>query len=526
MTQNAKWNGRCGSGGKFASQSERELGSQGEDHCEAGDKMALIMSVSGVRGIVRADDPSAITMTEDVARRVGFAYGTYLKTCQARDDVDYSNNGKSPLLVGGRDGRPSGEHLLAAFCEGAMAAGLRTANLGIVTTPGIALGVKALGGCGGVVITASHNPIEWNGIKLMTAMGQAPTKAAAVEIFAIFDSNIEVPRIEAGESAVPADFDIHERHVSDVLATVDVEAIRGRKFRVVLDSVNGAGAVAGRMLLDRLGCSVVHLNAESGCDFAHTPEPIAANLVGLCSRVASEGADAAAESGELAVGFAQDPDADRLAIVDETGRFIGEEYTLSLCVARVLAGRAGVVATNLSTSRMLEDIAAGVEACGGGGCRVVRSAVGEANVVEAMLAHDCVLGGEGNGGVIDPRVIYVRDSLVAMALVLDLLASSDRCLSEHVSAIPSYAMLKEKVACDQDQISAALVAVKDAFSDQSLDDSDGVRVDWVDERMWVHVRGSNTEPIMRLIVEAPTEEAARALMVRVREAIGSQPATS
>ncbi len=459
--------------------------------------MALIKSVSGVRGIVRSDNAADITMDAGVARRMGRAYATYL--------TRRSEDARGLLLVGGRDGRAGGDALLASFAEGARASGVKVLDVGVVTTPGVAMVVKAMGAAGGVVMTASHNPAEWNGIKLMTPDGAAPVRADADVIFSLFDGeDFEDEPVE--DRPVRTGLDPHEHHVGAVLKTVDVERIRTRGFTVVLDSINGAGATAGRLLLERLGCRIEHVNAEPAATFAHTPEPIEANLGTLCERVRREGVD---------VGFAQDPDADRLAIVDETGRFIGEEYTLALCARRVLTTRPGPAAANLSTSRMIDDIA--VEA----GCVVHRSAVGEANVVEAMKSHDCVIGGEGNGGVIDPRVVYVRDSIVSMALVLDLMAAHADAVSMLADALPSYAMLKDKVSCDSATIALALTATREAFSDGVTSEVDGVRIDWPDKREWMHVRGSNTEPIMRIIVEAVDAEAAGVLMARSREVIRS-----
>ncbi len=459
--------------------------------------MALIKSVSGVRGIVRSEHPNRITMDETVAGRLGRAYASYLKERGPRD--------ANLMLVGGRDGRAGGDLLLTAFMEGAGASGVTGLDIGIVTTPGVAMMVKTTGAAGGVVITASHNPAEWNGVKLMTPEGCAPPPGDAAAIFEKFDGNVfsDAPVAVAPMSAP---VDPHEHHVETVLKTVDAERIRRCSFSVALDSINGAGAIAGRMLLDRLGCRLTQVNEAPAAVFAHTPEPIAANLGSLCDLVRETG---------VAIGFAQDPDADRLAIIDERGSFIGEEYTLALCAMRVLATSPGSVAVNLSTSRMIDDVAAAV----GGSCRVVRSAVGEANVVQAMKEHGCVIGGEGNGGVIDPRVVYVRDSLAAMALVLDLMAAERQSVSALVNRVPRYAMLKDKVTCDAERIARALHAMRETFADGLLQDIDGVRVDWPEDQKWLHVRGSNTEPIMRIIVEATDDGVARALMSRARDAV-------
>jgi phosphomannomutase len=256
------------------------------------------------------------------------------------------------------------------------------------------------------------------------------------------------------------------------------------------------------MLLEKLGCEVVHINAEPHGRFAHMPEPIEPHLGQLCQAVAREGAD---------IGFAQDPDADRLVIVDEGGRFIGEEYTLALAVQQVLTRRPGPVAANLSTSRLIDDVAAQAD------CRVHRTPVGEANVAQAIIAHGCIIGGEGNGGVIDPRVVPVRDSFTAIGLICQLLADSGKTVCELVQALPRYVMIKEKFPCDEGRVAGALKAVEEAFGGGRTNRKDGVRVDLDDG--WIHVRASNTEPIMRVIAEAADERTARGLTERARRAI-------
>jgi phosphomannomutase len=283
----------------------------------------------------------------------------------------------------------------------------------------------------------------------------------------------------------------------------DGPAIVAEGFTVVLDSVNGAGCVETPKLLDRLGCKVIHLNGEPTGLFAHPPEPIERNLAGLCQAVREHGAD---------VGFAQDADADRLAIVDEAGRFIGEEYTLALAAAFVLRHRPGKVATNLSTSRMIDDIAAGY------GCEVIRTPTGEANVVEAIVREGCVFGGEGGGGAIDPRVVPVRDSLVGMTYVLQYLAETHKTVSQLVDGIPRYVVLKTKLPCPAGAAEKVVAATREAFSGRRsarFNDADGLRIDLPDA--WVAVRASNTEPILRIIAEAPTSQAAEALLAEVEK---------
>jgi phosphomannomutase len=298
--------------------------------------------------------------------------------------------------------------------------------------------------------------------------------------------------------------------VHRVLANVDVPAIRAKRFTVVLDSVNGSGCLGGRMLLEELGCRVEHIFGDPTGVFGHVPEPLAENLVEL-ARVTRGTPDAAC-------GFAQDPDADRLAIVDETGRFIGEECTLVLAALRMLQRTGGgALAANLSTSRMIDDVAARFP-----GSKVIRTAVGEANVVAGLRPAGGILGGEGNGGVIFPPVCWVRDSLSAMALVLELIAHEGKPLSQLVASLPRYAMVKRKMELasvgGMTAVAPALERVKVAFANERVSDVDGVRVDFADG--WVHLRASNTEPIVRVIAEAATEARADELCDTCRRAAG------
>ncbi|MCP4247267.1 MAG: phosphoglucosamine mutase [bacterium] len=462
--------------------------------------MPLIRSVSGVRGIVDAACGQPVTLNPEVAADLGRAFATFL-----RSQADAAS-GPARCALGALDGRPGGRVLLEAFSHGAAECGLGVVPLGIVTTPGTALAVceyaRTLGVCGGVVITASHNPQQWNGIKMLLTGGGAPSAEQAAIVFDIGDRGA-FDRVDSGTSAPLPDIpDVHELHLTRVLALVRPDTIRARRFRVILDSINGAGTYAGRLLLERLGCKVTQINAEPETGFPRSPEPTESNLVDFCKMVAG---------GDFDVGFVQDPDADRLAVVDEAGRYIGEEYTLALAAKHVFATRPGPAVANLSTSRMIDDLAAAT----GGPCTVHRSAVGEANVVEVIRRVGAHLGGEGNGGVIDPRVVHVRDSLVGMALVLQLLADEAKPLSAVVADIPRYAIVKDKFEADSGRIARILAAVRDRFGDQRINDLDGLRIDWDDG--WVHVRGSNTEPILRIIAEADAEASARALIDRVRQ---------
>jgi phosphomannomutase len=352
--------------------------------------------------------------------------------------------------------------------------------------------VNHLACAGGVIITASHNPAQYNGIKLLLDNGMAPPPDVAEHIKICFEIRdfFSDDRLKPGKVAVNNEAD--SVHITKVLRIIDHRAIAEKHFTVVLDSVNGAGGQIGVKLLTALGCKVIPMNNEPTGLFAHPPEPLAENLLSLCDAVKKSHAD---------VGFAQDPDADRLAIVDETGNYIGEEYTLALAAKLIFSQKSGAAATNLSTSRMIDDIA---KAAGG---RVIRTPVGEANVASAMLKHNCIIGGEGNGGVIDLRVGPIRDSLVAMAFVLELLAQTDKTVSRLVDEIPRYVIKKHKFPSDNSHTKRILDAAKNLFPDAKLNDSDGYRFDFSDG--WLHVRPSNTEPIVRVIAEAKDGQAAQ-----------------
>jgi phosphomannomutase len=424
-----------------------------------------------MRGIVGEN------LTDSVATDYGRAFGTFLKeSCTEK---------KSKLSVSiGRDSRPSGKQLLSAVAEGLCGVGIDVIDLGIATTPSVGIMLRELGCAGGVVITASHNPGQYNGIKLLLANGVAPPSDAAKQIRQyFFDKHFEVDSSDCGKITSSEQTDI--THINKVLAIIDRDTIAAKKFKVILDSVNGAGGLITKTLLTELGCEVFAINDEHTGLFAHAPEPISENLKGLCEIVKTEGAD---------IGFAQDPDADRLAIVDENGGYIGEEYSLALSAKYIFSKKTGKAATNLSTSRMIDDVA---EKAGG---QVIRTAVGEAHVASAMFEHDCIIGGEGNGGVIDLRVGPIRDSLVGIALVLQLMAETGKTTSQLVEEIGGYYMSKDKFFADTLQAQQIFNSAKKAFADAKLDTTDGYRFDFDDG--WLHLRASNTEPVIRIIIEA------------------------
>ena len=444
----------------------------------------LIISVSGMRGIIGEN------LTAPIAAEYGSAFGAYLKNRHRPDTCHDAQDTLSVCI--GRDSRPSGEMIKSAVTAGLCAVGINVIDLGVVTTPSAGVMVRELSCAGGVIITASHNPVAYNGIKLLLDSGVAPPAPEAEKIkrcfleksFYLADST-HCGRIRASDQADAV-------HIAKVLAIVDKKGIGAKRFKVVTDSVNGSGGRVTKKLLAEFGCEVTAINDEPTGLFAHGPEPIAANLTGLCDAVKAEVAD---------VGFAQDPDADRLAIVDENGAYIGEEYTLALAAKYIFSKTSGNAATNLSTSRMIDDVA------GRAGGKVIRTAVGEANVAAAMFEHNCIIGGEGNGGVIDLRVGPVRDSLVGIALVLQLMAETGKTISQLVDEIGGYYMSKDKFSADRNQARQILESAKKVFAGAKLDTTDGCRFDFDDG--WVHLRVSNTEPVMRLIVEARDQPTAQ-----------------
>ena len=438
---------------------------------------ALMIGVSGTRGTVGG------TLTPPVVGRMAAAFAVWLD--------EQGDPGRPLKVVFGRDSRPSGPWVRDAAAAALTASGVEVVDLDVVTTPGVAMMVQHLGADAGVVATASHNPIEWNGLKFLTKGAVAPPPPAAARIKQLFEQSAS--RFVRVEHLRPPqrNSETHALHVRRVTDRIDVLGVSSKRFKVVLDSVNGAGCVATAMLLGKLGCELVHIHNTPNGQFPHEPEPTAKNLTGLCDEVRRQRA---------AVGFAQDPDADRLAVVDEHGTYIGEEYTLALAAQLLLSKKPGLAVTNLSTSRMIDDVAART------GGRVIRTPVGEANVIDTMLRDGAVVGGEGNGGVIDARIVPGRDSLVGIAYVLQLMAATGKTVSQLVAELPRYEIVKTKFECRREDADRAVAAVRAELASETgvtVDVQDGIRIDWLDERSWVHARPSNTEPIMRIIAEAP-----------------------
>jgi phosphomannomutase len=460
----------------------------------------LMISVSGMRGIVGKD------LTPELVARHAAALGAWA-----------GQNGK-PVVVLGRDARTSGPMFARAATAGLMSVGVEVIDVGVVPTPTVQLAVEHHHAGAGLILTASHNPIEWNALKFVGPDGIFLDGADGNAVRALAEQGPARTGWE-GVGQYREDRDAIKRHLEQVLALpgLDVEAIRAKRFTVALDCVRGAGGTTIPQLLERLGCRVSGINLETDGRFPRAPEPLPENLGELSQLVRQSGA---------VIGLAVDPDVDRLALVDETGRPIGEDYTLAFAVRAVLDGAAEppsrslaplgtgsaaeppVVVANLSTSLVVEDAA---QMCG---ARFVRAAVGEANVARAIRDEGAVIGGEGNGGVILPALHIGRDAPVGVALILHLLARSGQAVSRLVAGQPQYRIVKAKGQRGKD-LAPVYAKLTARFSDAAADTRDGLRLAWKDR--WVHIRPSGTEPIVRFIAEAPTAEAAEQLVSACRE---------
>lgn len=446
-----------------------------------------ILSISGLRGVI-GDGLEPTYLVEFAA-----AFGSLL-------------NGGS--VVVGRDGRVTGPLVKHAVVAGLTSVGCDVLDADIASTPTVGVLVQHCGAAGGIQITASHNPIPWNGLKPFSPQGSVFDAATGQQLLGILEAKQYryQPWDKIGSSRALPDPSLP--HLERVLSLVDATAIRQRRLKVVLDCNHGSGSVFGPRLLEELGCDVTVMGGTPDGRFAHVPEPLKENLGDLCSTVLQQGAD---------VGFAQDPDADRLAIVDNTGRYIGEELTLALCADFVLARTPGPVVVNGSTSRVSADIAARY------GCPFHRSHVGEAHVVAKMRAVGAIIGGEGNGGLIEPKVGYVRDSFASMAYVAAGLATRKTDLATWVNELPAYSIVKDKLTCPSSQVTRACDALRTHYQTATATEGDGLRLDWPDR--WVQVRASNTEPILRVIAEAPGDEVAQALCREAMDLVRNAVAT-
>jgi phosphomannomutase len=444
----------------------------------------LMVSVSGFRG--RVGTP----LTPELVTALTAGFGTFLRRTEGKN-----------LVLLGRDSRTSGPMFAMAATAGLQSVGCDVLDLGLVPTPTLLLAVEDRGAAGAVGVTASHNPGEWNALKFASSEGMFLDASA----MAAFQESLltEDPERSAwdGVGLRKTDSRAVERHLEGILTLpfLDVPSLKNRAFRVALDCVHGAGGVIMPQLLEALGCEVVGIGIEPHGRFHRDPEPTAENLSELGGAVRRAGAE---------LGMAVDPDVDRLSLVDEDGAPLGEELTLALAAATVLHRKAGVLVTNLSTSQVVEDVA---RAHGGS---VTRVPVGEINVARGMQAEGAVVGGEGNGGVILPDLHYTRDAPLGAALVLQHLLDVNIGIREAANRWPGYSIVKRKLSFPREGLPAAYEVLGEDLPAPDFDRADGLRLGWPEERTWLHVRPSGTEPVVRLIAEAPSEEEAEALVQR------------
>lgn len=443
----------------------------------------LKISISGVRGVIgHSLSPTLLT-------RFAQAFGTHAG---------------SGTIVIGRDPRTSGEMVRHAVIAGLLSSGNRVVDIGICPVPTVQMQVRHRQAHGGIAITASHNPPEWNALKFVGSNGLFLDSGQAREMLDIYHqgqytkvSGEQIRAVEESEGATDA-------HIQAILDALGPLPKTGKSIRVVLDSCNGAGSLVGPKLLEALGAEVISLNVTPDGSFPRPAEPLPENLGDLCAAVKEHQAD---------IGFAQDMDADRLAIVSEQGIPIGEDYTLVLAALYVLGHEPGPVVANLSNTSALADVAKQF------GCRVFLTKIGEVNVTDKMQQQNAVIGGEGNGGVIYPRINFARDSLVGMALVLHLLAESGKTVTQLLDSVPRYYIAKEKLACPSQRIPAVLRRIRQEFGNFEMDTRDGVKV--LLPEGWFLVRGSNTEPIVRIVAEARTEVDTKAIVARVYDMVSA-----
>ena len=451
--------------------------------------MTLIKSISGIRGTIGGAVSDNLTPIDAV--KFAAAYGMWIK--EQRKKTNYR-------VVIGRDARISGEMIQSLVMNTLVGMGIDVVNLGLSTTPTVEVAVPMEHADGGLILTASHNPKQWNALKLLDSNGEFLNATHSQRVLDLAESEevIFAEVDDLGKITVnDAYFDLHIDEVLD-LDYVDVEAIKSCKFKVVVDGVNSTGGIAVPLLLERLGVEPIKLHCTPNGHFPHNPEPLKAHLTDLSEKVVQTGAD---------FGIAVDPDVDRLAFMDEKGELFGEEYTLVACADYVLSQNKGNTVSNLSSTRALKDV---TEKHGG---TYTASAVGEVNVVNAMKANKAVIGGEGNGGVILPEAHYGRDALVGIALFLSLLAEKQISVSALKNTYPLYFMSKKKIDLNPTiDVDGLLQLIENKYANEPLTTVDGVKIDFADS--WVHLRKSNTEPIIRIYTEAPTQQQADALADR------------
>src|SRR3989344_2601251 len=445
--------------------------------------MTLIVSISGVRGHVPE------SLTPEVCLDLARAFGTYI--------VRGLPAGRQGKVVVGTDPRQSSGSIKETIFAGLLSAGCKVVDLGIAPTPTVGIMTKALAAAGGIIVTASHNPLPWNGLKFLRGDGIFLSETEAADFLKIYKS--KQFRSADGKGVVANKTGI-DFHIKRVLKVIGAAAVKKAKFKVAFDGCNGAGSVALVRFLEKLGCEVLAINCDVKLPFPHNPEPVAANLGELIELVKKKKAD---------IGFAVDSDADRLAIVSDEGKAVGEELTLALAAKFVLSGKNKPIdVVNISTSQAIDDV------CRAGGATLIRTRVGEVNVVEELKSLNGLIGGEGNGGGIFPRGGWNRDSLAGAGLILNLMAARKMKLSELVAQLPHYEMIKTKIECaSQDEANDFVEKTKEKLRGSDLIRTAGVKA--VTPEGWVHVRPSNTEPIIRVIAEAKDQKSARALIDKV-----------
>jgi phosphomannomutase len=441
----------------------------------------LKISISGVRGVIGQ------SLTPTLLTRFAQAFGTH--------------TGSGTIVVG-RDPRTSGEMVKHAVIAGILSSGGRVVDVGVCPVPTVQMQVRRRKANGGIAITASHNPAEWNALKFIGSNGLFLDAGQARELLDIYHQG-EYTKVNSDEIRTVEEVEgANDAHIKTIIDALGPLPSGERRLRVVLDSCNGAGSIVGPKLLEALGAEVIPINITPDGSFPRPAEPVPENLGDLCDAVKKHKAD---------VGFAQDMDADRLAIVSEQGTPIGEDYTLVLATLYVLGRERGAVVANLSTTSALADVAKKFH------CPIFLTKIGEVNVTDKMQQQNAVIGGEGNGGVIYPRINFARDSLVGMALVLHLLADSGKTITQLVDQFPRYTVVKEKMICPSAKIPAVLKMLRQEYEKFPLDTRDGVKVTLPEG--WFLVRGSNTEPIVRVVAESTEESKAREIVARVYEQV-------
>ncbi len=456
--------------------------------------MSLIKSISGIRGTIGGRTGDTLNPLDIV--KFTTAYATFIRR-NGGDGRDAGFNQNRPTIVVGRDARISGVMVDSIVCGTLMGMGFDVVNIGLATTPTTELAVSTLGADGGIIITASHNPRQWNALKLLNREGEFLTASDGAQVLQLAETeDFEYAEVDALGHYINCD-EADDWHIEDVLSLelVDKEAIKNAHFKVCVDAINSVGGIILPKLLDQLGVEYKILNGDPTGDFAHNPEPLEKNLSGIMDEM---------KTGQYDLGIVVDPDVDRLAFICEDGRMFGEEYTLVSVADYVLSKTKGNTVSNLSSTRALRDV---TERHGG---KYSAAAVGEVNVTTKMKEVGAVIGGEGNGGVIYPECHYGRDALVGIALFLSNLAHKGKKVSELREEYPNYFIAKNRIdLTPTTDIDAILNKVKEMFKDEQVNDIDGVKIDFADK--WVHLRKSNTEPIIRVYSEAATMEEADAL---------------